>query len=303
MNGLVPSARMILKNDRAGDVISDKGLRHSGGRQGNVRKIDIKYSIMAAQGANRASYQDNFLCDRLTYADQALPLLASGIQTEDRQVYAVFDGVGRQGGGKEAALLAAQTLQKYRDTYLADPRKDIEKYSIMYLMEVNTKICEIGTNQSGTRTGASAALFCMDERRGYVYNVGDSRAYLLRSEKFYVLSEDHTEANRLYRLGALNERQYRECNRKRRLTQYLGIPAEELVIKPHKASFRLKRGDRILLCTNGLTRLLEECEIKELLQKPSERYAEEIWELIRAKGSRDDCTVLICECRQQGCFG
>ena len=268
-----------------------------------MRRIDTKYSIVAARGANRASYQDNFLCGRLTYADQALPLLASGVQTENRQFYAVFDGVGGQGSGKEAALLAAQTLQKYRERYLADSRKDMDKYSIMYLMEVNTKICEIGTNQSGTRTGASAALFCMDERRGYVYNIGDCRAYLLRSGKFYLLSEDHTEANRLYQLGAVNERQYRECNRKRRLTQYLGIPVEELVIKPHKTSFRLKRGDRILLCTNGLTRLLEEREIKNLLRKPSERSAEEILERIRAKDSRDDCTVLICECGQQGCFG
>ena len=303
MNGLAPSACMTLKNDQAGDAISCKGLRHGGGRQGDVRKIDTKYSIVAARGANRAVYQDNFLCDRLTYTDQALPLQASGAQTGNRQVYAVFDGVGGQGGGKEAALLAVQTLQKYRELYLADPCKDMDKYSIMYLMEVNAKICEIGTNQSGTRTGASAALFCMDGRRGYVYSIGDCRAYLLRGGKLYLLSEDHTEANRLYQLGALNERQYRECNRKRRLTQYLGIPAEELVIKPHRISFRLKRGDRILLCTNGLTRLLEECEIKKLLRKPSERSAEEILERIREKGSRDDCTALICECGQQGCFG
>ena len=252
---------------------------------------NLRFSLFACNGTKRATYEDNFLCDQIIYSEQPLPLQIFGIKTENRQFYAVFDGFGED--GKKAAMLAADTLKKYQSLLISDQRKEIDPYMIMCLMEANKKICESTTEQS--KTGTSAAIFCTDNNKGYVYNIGDSRVYLVRNKKLYLLSEDHTEANRLYKLGAVDYIQYRELNKKRRLTQYLGVPAEDFVIKPYKTAFKLKKEDKILLCTNGITRILDENDIRALLADEYEYKSAELFKAIQTRNARDDCTAVLCE--------
>ena len=74
-----------------------------------------------------------------------------GIKTEQRQFYAVFDGMSKDCGGNTAAMIAAETLSKYEEMLLSDVRKDMDKDMIMYLMEVNNKIYEAGKKQGSIR--------------------------------------------------------------------------------------------------------------------------------------------------------
>lgn len=257
----------------------------------------IQYFLAASQGRGRALYEDNFFCDSSIYSDCRLPLRADGIRTEKRQFYAVFDGMSKDAEGARAAFAAAKTLQKYQNMLLADFHKELDKYCIMYLMEANSKISEMAKKRSDVRIGTSAAIFCIDGTTGYIYNIGDSRIYLFRNKKLYLLSEEHTESNRLYRLGAINALQYRTFSKKRRLTQYLGVPSEEFIIKPYKDSFRVKKGDKILLCTNGITQALESEDLKEILQKNTRQYAAELIDAAWSRNTTDDCTAIVCAIR------
>lgn len=256
--------------------------------------MHIQYFLAAAQGRDREFYEDNFFCDSSIYSAYRLPLRLDGSITEKRQFYAVFDGMSKDAEGKMAAHAAAKALQKYRDMLASDLHKELDKYIIMYFMEANMKISEMAQKRCDVRIGTSAALFCIDGTMGYIYNIGDSRIYLLRNKKLYLLSEEHTEANRLYRLGAIDDLQYHVFSKKRRLTQYLGIPPEEFIIKPYKASFKVKKGDRLLLCTNGITRALESEDLKKILQKDTGQYAAELIDTARSRNAKDDCTAIVC---------
>ena len=196
---------------------------------------------------------------------------------------AVFDGMGGENFGEYASFAAADRMQymtrKLKDYFIPE-RKFLNRMCLTINEAVVAKQQEYCTDRMGS---TMVALYFS---HGYVYvcNLGDSRAYRLRNGEFLQLSEDHVEKR---------EGQQRK---KAPLTQHLGIDPENFLIEPYIAKGELERGDQYLLCSDGLTDMLSNLEIDEIMcvSLSAEECAQKLVDAALEKGGRDNVTVIVC---------
>ena len=121
----------------------------------------------------------------------------------------------------------------------------------------------------------------------FICNLGDSRVYFSDGEQFHQLSTDHV-------LG-------RSLIGKAPLTQYLGMPEEQQVLEPFVTEIEHKEGYRYLLCSDGVTDMLSDQEIREILSQNNSlsETVQNLLEQALQKGGRDNVTIVLCEVQKQ----
>ena len=138
------------------------------------------------------------------------------------------------------------------------------------------------------QTGTTAAVLYFRDERAWVCNVGDSSVFLLRENKMRCLTKAHTNAAFLKQQGIEG--------RTPALTQFIGIPEDEMTLCPHIGSGRLRHNDRFLLCSDGLTDMVREEDIARwLYTSPTPKAAAAVLtDQALEKGGRDNITVIVC---------
>lgn len=237
-------------------------------------------------GKVRKNNEDNFFFDGrcLEVENDGLKHPVTMTKTLRRELcVAVFDGMGGENFGEYASFAAADCMQymtrKLKDYFIPE-RKFLNRMCLTINEAVVAKQQEYCTDRMGS---TMVALYFS---HGYVYvcNLGDSRAYRLRNGEFLQLSEDHVEKR---------EGQQRK---KAPLTQHLGIDPENFLIEPYIAKGELERGDQYLLCSDGLTDMLSNLEIDEIMYASlsAEECAQKLVDAALEKGGRDNVTVIVC---------
>ena len=137
------------------------------------------------------------------------------------------------------------------------------------------------------------------KKRCFVANVGDSRAYRLRACRFRQITQDHSVVSELIERGHITPEEAPDHAASGQLTRYIGM---EEKVRSHVRSFALERGDRILLCTDGLTRHVSDEEIeRELRQLSSTRSScEALLNLALDRGGEDNITIVMGCLRRSG---
>lgn len=204
----------------------------------------------------------------------------------DEGVFAVFDGMGGESHGELASFLAASLLFEYAKTGLAHDRRQVEQY----IRDANIRICR-ETEKRHVLVGTTLVMAAISKDVLQVYNLGDSRAYLFRENSLVCFSKDHT-------INVTTSGMYSD-RRSHRLSQYLGIPEDEFTIEPYYAEGKLLAGDKLLLCSDGLTDMLCEDTIKNILRQGTcpKTIARELLDAAIMKGGRDNITILVLICR------
>ena len=161
---------------------------------------------------------------------------------------------------------------------------------------LNGTICGGGYAQTDG-TGRKQGLFAVADGMGgqaYAANIGDSRCYLYRDGCLSRLSEDHTAVQRLIALGIIEPAEAKTHPERHRLTQHLGIFPDELIIQPHTVQLPVRPGDRFMLCSDGLTDMLEEEDLSALLrsQTAAPACAAALYQLAMQRGGKDNISVL-----------
>jgi protein phosphatase len=248
-------------------------------------------------GNIRANNEDNFYFGgmHLCKENRDAPFFRNFSADDALQFYAVFDGMGGEEHGETAALVAAETLAKYHALLRTIRYHDFDKYIDMFLSEANNRIRDAAGELGARRMGSTIALLCVADGRRHVYNVGDSRIYKFSKKRLTQISEDHTPAFRAVRMGVMSKEAAKNHPHRNKLTQYLGIAEEEMIVKPFRASLRAKRGDDFLLCSDGLTDMLEDDAIAEIL-RGADSSATAVRALVDAalqKGGRDNICVIL----------
>ena len=125
----------------------------------------------------------------------------------------------------------------------------------------------------------------------YVSHAGDSRAYLLRGGELRPLTSDHTLAMLQYKRGELSEVEYHKSPYRKTLTQSLGAT---IAMRPDLAELRLQHGDRFLLCSDGLHRMVTDDEIAKImrLEAEDEHAANTLVAAANAGGGKDNISVV-----------
>ena len=212
------------------------------------------------------------------------------------QVIAVADGMGGHAAGEVASRIAVKTLQSLEPTLTAleidqDSVEDLLMHSLHSIDEEIALVTDEEIEKRGMGTTLTALL--LRENTIALLHVGDSRCYRLRAGTLEQLSNDHTVIQELLDQGAISEAEAAEHPQRSMLTQALRGDGD---VTPVLQMYEVKKGDRYLLCSDGLSGVLTDKEIKIGLKKSDKDEAVKF--LIDAtyiNGAPDNVTVLIAD--------
>lgn len=134
--------------------------------------------------------------------------------------------------------------------------------------------------------------FCIDNKI-YITHVGDSRAYLVRQNKLELVTEDHSVVFRLLKNGELTQEEAQHHPLKHMITQSLGNKSH---IFPDINCFTWSKGDYLLLCSDGLTDMVEDKKIEEIIlleNRDLDAKCENLVELAKKRGGKDNITIIL----------
>jgi protein phosphatase len=221
---------------------------------------------------------------------------------EDLGLYVVCDGMGGHAGGETASRLAVQTIERElisarlraQDPFLSKApladsplaaalREAVEGAcaAVFRTSRANTELAGMGTTCISLLVNGASAL---------VGHVGDSRAYLVRDGEVHQLSEDHSLVNEQVRAGLLSSEEARQSRLKNIITRSVGFEEDVLV---DLVGVETRAGDKFLLCSDGLSNLVENEEIRDaLVQETLADVPERLIKLANARGGDDNITVI-----------
>jgi serine/threonine protein phosphatase PrpC len=238
-------------------------------------------------GNIRKNNEDNFYLNGSFRTNTAKKEYHASKADLSEGIFAVCDGMGGEEYGELASLLAVETIKEHQDKE--------RNFSVgKFVEDANHRICQMIQENKGIRSGTTFVVIDISKKNAVCYNIGDSRGYLFRNGRLTQLSEDHTMTNRLIKTGILTAEQAKTHRQRHVLTQHLGIFEDELVIEAHTSeSISILPEDCFLLCSDGLTDMLTDPEIEDILSMglSPEESAEKLRQTALAKGGKDNLTV------------
>ncbi|MFL5891807.1 MAG: Stp1/IreP family PP2C-type Ser/Thr phosphatase [Solirubrobacterales bacterium] len=202
-------------------------------------------------------------------------------------VFAVADGMGGAQAGEVASRLAAESFE-------AVQRGDEppEAYLRAIAKTANARIHRLSQSdesRSGMGTTFTAALL-EDEEVGFAH-VGDSRGYLFRDGELKLLTSDHSLVEELRRQGRLTDEQAEDHPQRSIITRALG---PERDVEVDTMTYRARPGDVYLLCSDGLTTMIKDDRIAEILRRSGtlDEAVDQLVSEANAAGGRDTVTVV-----------
>ncbi len=261
----------------------------------------MRYTIDAAVrnhiGKVRKNNEDNFyLNGSYLKRDQ---MDAGGffaeISSGKRQIYAVCDGMGGERKGEEASHHVTERLLRLSD--ILNSESDVKTCINAFCDETNRSILQFG--QSG-HMGTTLVLVCFHEKGCEIAHLGDSRVYLLRDKQLTCLTTDHTEVNRLQQMGLISEEEAKNHPDRNMLHKYLGMQNDELIFTPEYTPYQPQAGDRLILCSDGLTDMLTDAQIQDtvLSSRTVTTATKNLINNALDAGGRDNITAMVLSVRK-----
>jgi protein phosphatase len=248
----------------------------------------IDAAVLCDKGKLRSKNQDNFWFAEtyLEHENTGLPEpLKERFKNADFPVFAVFDGMGGEKYGEIAAWLAAKTFNEH---YTGDSKRETQSFLLEACSKMNSSIVDYADAKRTGNMGTTAAIVAFNKRDIYICNIGDSRIFQYSCGELTQISRDHTSSA--------------DGGRKPSLTQNLGIPEDEFIIEPYIAKGDYQSGDRYLICSDGLTDMVQPEVIKKVMSEYGEaqKCAERLMELALDGGGVDNTTIIVCDVHKKG---
>jgi protein phosphatase len=222
---------------------------------------------------------------------------------EDLGLFIVADGMGGHAGGGTASKIAVEAIREGLDrakkespeifvaeASLADhPVREQLRQAVESACASIYRVAQEEPALNGMGTTVTAAFFA----NGYAFlaHVGDSRCYLVRKERIYQVSEDHSLVNEQLKLGSITPDEARHSRFKNIITRSVGFEQE---VQVDLMGLETALGDRFVICCDGLSNMIEdheilrtvtECDLKEAPQK--------LIDLANSRGGDDNITVVL----------
>lgn len=235
-------------------------------------------------GVKRTNNEDNYLIN------------------DELGLYVVCDGMGGHVGGEFASAIAVNTVEEVLASLETTP--EIEAAADDGPIEVMRERLRYAVRLAGKRIHEKATLepeykgmgttclaLVVDGANAFVAHVGDSRGYLVRDGRIEQLTEDHSLVNERIRAGLLTPEQARNHKLKNIITRSLGY-TEDVEIDIQVRAVR--RNDRFLLCSDGLSNLVDPAEMGEILRGSGPQdAARRLVHLACERGGDDNITAIV----------
>jgi len=220
---------------------------------------------------------------------------------EDKQVYIVADGMGGHAAGDQASRIAVKTIAEILSNYdfSQDDVEDetesgmsVEELIRYALQEANEQILLASlSNQHLQGMGTTAIVAVENKGSLFVGHIGDSRTYLTRESQISQITEDHSVVQQLVKAGAISEEEAQVHPYKNVITRCLGMQAN---VEPDTLELVLQPGDKVLMCSDGLSNMVSDKQMEEMLnQNTPEEACQKLVDLANENGGTDNITVVL----------
>ncbi len=219
-------------------------------------------------------------------------------------LFVLSDGMGGEAHGEVASNLAVEAIaghcleasQKPDLPYLVEPRPDVTDKTNRLASAVelaNKMIYESAQKHPAQRgMGATVVAIWINDQRLSIAHVGDSRVYLLRSGDFQQVTDDHSLVAEQVRRGILTKEQAESSDMQSVLIRALGIDPD---VQVDTDEHLLMEGDVLVLCSDGLSRMVSDLEIASTLlsSNGTQSCADRLIELANEYGGEDNVSVVV----------
>jgi len=270
--------------------------------------VKVRCAAVSDAGRVRARNEDHYMVARVR---RTFNVLAHNLPKdempdflgEDAYAMVVADGMGGMNAGDVASMLAISTGVKLADKSVKwgfkineKEARDLLSRMSAYFREIDRRITR--KSESDRRLFGMGTTMTLAYSVGihlFLIHVGDSRAYLFRKGQLQQLTRDHTVAQALADAGEIKQQDVRKHQRRNTLTNYLGGHSGK--VKADVRWLRLEDGDRVLLCSDGLSDMVEDPGIAGCLVENSEPDAAAIalTQLALRNGGKDNITVVVAQ--------
>ena len=253
---------------------------------------------MTWNAMNTPKYQSYFQCGSISDVGKQREENQDAILVDpETGLFIVSDGMGGHQGGALASKVVIKVLPKMIDAALkklkkphgrsihSALRKSISELSQQLLAESSDKI-----NLKGM--GATLVMVLLQNNRAYIAHVGDSRAYLFHNNKLSQLTKDHSVVQVLLDAGEITPDEVKNHPARNQITRCIGI-GEETYADTKSVAF--KKGDRLLLCSDGLTNMVDDPGIARQLKQyaDSQIACQKLVDAANAAGGNDNISIII----------
>lgn len=207
----------------------------------------------------------------------------------DAPLFVVADGMGGHLAGDVASATAVETIKRSAEEQPPKEPSNLESY----VRAANKAIWEKALDDTQLQgMGTTCTLLFLDGATAHIAHVGDSRAYLLRDGEFSQLTEDHTLVERMVREGKIEREEAARHPQRSIITRALGVESD---VEVDLSTFEVTEGDRVLLCSDGLSSMVNDGEIEGILRSASGApgAADELVNAALEAGGEDNVTVVV----------
>lgn len=213
---------------------------------------------------------------------------------DEIQLYMLADGMGGYNGGEIASKLAIQTAKSYIQNNFKDINKDRD--SIIQLIGSSIEYANMivyeksKENKELEGMGTTLEICLIYNNKAFIGHVGDSRIYRVRKEFMRKLTQDHSYVQKLVKDGTITQEEAVHHPQKNMLMKALGCNA---FVEPDVMVKGFLKEDIIVICSDGLTNLVDQNEIFKLAKKDIEQAPKQLVEIANKNGGYDNITVII----------
>lgn len=236
---------------------------------------------MKSYGKTHVGMQRSINQDYIYYTDEIVGNL--------KNLYIVADGMGGHRAGDKASSFAVN-----RFVELAKENENEDSFFIMkeVLTQVNKELIELAASEEEFHgMGTTFVAATVDEEEISVVNIGDSRLYLY-SDNLRQITLDHSLVEELLRAGQIEKSRAKNHPQKNIITKALGA---SLSMEPDFFKVEWKTGDKVLLCSDGLSNMVDDDEIEEILAADSneEKIVTQLIDQANYYGGLDNIATVI----------
>lgn len=206
----------------------------------------------------------------------------------------IADGMGGHQAGDVASQMAVSIVKKewQASNEISSPEK-MKEWLTNKLTEVNTAIYELAKEKKEyAGMGTTIVIACGAEDFMTIAHVGDSRCYMHNENGFKQMTEDHSLVNELVKTGQISKEDARFHPRKNVVLKALGTEEQ---VSADVQSFSFEKGDKLLLCSDGLTDKISNEELSSFIQLDNDltEMAQNLIDLANDRGGEDNISLII----------
>ncbi len=209
---------------------------------------------------------------------------------QEHRVFIVADGMGGHNAGEVASRLAVLTfLESYKRYF--EGTKEAEKAIELAFYDANRRVFEEGVGKESQHgMGTTLSVLVLKGENVFWGHVGDSRIYLIREDECKKLTKDHSLVGKMRENGVISEQEARSHPRRNIL--YLSLGVKENITPQINGGIGVKDGDIFVVCTDGLSNMVSDEEIKIIsINNPPKKAVEKMIEIAKERGAPDNLTI------------